>query len=302
MLLALVSLVGCDGSINRKYPAPDGDSVLRTDTIEKSNCTLAYTYPVEALSYGDNGLILLDLSFPMGFVPELRLPGDDMGAIMENGSILEIAQDDPVVLSDGSTTMSIRISFEAFLPGTAIFGPFSIDFHRPDEESESRVVIEVDPIEFVFNGDPSLMDIDAEQGEPPELAGLISPPEKPAPIRLLPFAVVLLVITGGALFAFLPRKKPEIQPADKDYMLTKFREQFEGQFFDVVGQDDLRAAYEILSRAIMWAPHLGGNPEIRTKLLAECAKIRFSGRPAAGERAEQRLRTLYRVIAEDGKR
>jgi hypothetical protein len=300
LFVAALGLVGCGGSDWRTGSGTEGDSVQRTNTIEKGDFSLAYTCPVDALSYGENGLISLELIYPVDYVPELSLGNRGTEATMDNGVILGIDRDDPVILGDGSAAMALRIGFEAFLPGVVTLGQFAVDFGRPEDAQESRVSIEVDALEFTFYGDPSLTDLQEAKSPPPELAGLIVVPEKRARVWVLPIVIALLVLSGGALLAFFPRKKPAIRPPDPEQMLNKLRVQFEGEFLGDSRPDDLRPAYEALNRAVQWVPRLGGRPEMRAKLITECAKVRFSGQQVTGEKAMERLRGLYRLVVEDG--
>jgi hypothetical protein len=300
LLVAALGLVGCGGSEGKTGSGAEGDSVQRTNTIEKGDFSLAYTYPVDALSYGGNGLVGLELIYPVDYVPELSLGNRGTEATMVNGVIMGIDRADPVILNDGSAEMAIRIDFEAFLPGLVTLGQFVVDFTRPEDAEESRVSIEVDALEFTFYGDPSLTDPEEAKSPPPELAGLIVVPEKRARVWALPIVIALLVLSGAALLAFFPRKKPAVRPPDPEQMLNKLRMQFEGEFLGDSRPVDLRPAYEVLNRAVGWVPHLGGRPEMQAKLITECAKVRFSGRQVTGEKAMERLRGLYRLVVEDG--
>ena len=298
LLIAVVSLVGC--GIAGRMTSGEEDSVRRTETIAKGGFSLAYTHPVAPLPYGENALVSLSLRYPADYVPVLILGDRNSEAAIVNGIILSIVRDDPVIQSDGSAATAIRIVLEAFLPGVSTLGQFAVDFSRQGDPEESRVSIEVEALEFTFLGDPSLTELTGESPSPPELAGLIVVPEKRTPVWILPVAIATFLIVAGALFAFLPRRKPLITPADRDRMLSKLKAQFESEYLGSDEQDDLRPAYAALSRAIQWVPHLDGNPEMKAKLITECAEIRFSGRQVTGTEAQERLRALYQIVVEGG--
>lgn len=149
---------------------------LHKETIEKENCSLVYTYNENLLSYGDNAIITINLNFPVSLYPMLKLNSTGKESIIQNGVIIDIIWYGPFLQNDGSIDITIKIIFEAFLPGTVSVNPFTIELISSEGKSGLPIIFRIDLLKFEFAGDPSLISMETHntsESQPGELAEFI---------------------------------------------------------------------------------------------------------------------------------
>ena len=294
LLPGIILIAGLMGCTIQDGIADNNESNLRRETITKETSTLVYSYSEKSVPYGNNGIITLHLNFPSNLSPTLHLNSNSNETPVENGIVLDIIQDGPVLNNDGSIDLMIKIVFEAFLPGKVRINPIVIDMISIEEGPVPKISFELNPIIFDFPGDPSLIQLDSDNKDGPdkrEMADLISIEDKPKLNPLILISVIAVVL--ALILIYFLRKKSVPEVIDNRAVLLKLREQFEKKYLNQTGPEDIRPAYGELRKIICLTPDILNKPDKKEDYLRECNRLYFPGKPLTGKAAENRLRDIF---------
>ncbi|MCF6335849.1 MAG: hypothetical protein L3J12_08920 [Spirochaetales bacterium] len=285
-------LIGCSQAGENKQ---EQDISLYKETITKGSNTMEYSYTREEILYGEEVIMTIDIRYPTSLSPWINLDTLNYADFIENGLILDIKKTDPVPDKNSFFNMEIKIRFEAFLPGDVLLGPITLEMRSKNSDTEPTNIFTIEPITFVFKGDPSLLTRGEEQSEP---AGLITPHTEKRNFTIFIYAIpIILILISIIIFLLLKRagrfreKKPDGK--EKFLLLTsRFRE----NYLNTGSNVDLRPAFRELKEIIKLSSYSSRDPVASAEYMNRCSRYYFKGRVIKGKQAMDDLADIFSNI------